>query len=151
MRVDAFVADSAAIVGGKLQVEGAGWNHLVVRQLPTVRPRIGLAMLLRLPTPEAGLRQHPIAIRLETPDGVPMVLGYETVDETSALDQVEGTFSVEPPVADSPLHEQIMPLALNFDELTIEHTGVYRFVIAIDGVDAKIVSFAVATVDQLDA
>ena len=151
VRVDAFVADSVAIVGGKLHVEGAGWNHLLVRRLPAVRSRIGLALLLRLPTAEAGTRQHPLAIRLEAPDGRPIVLGYESADESSALDRVEGTFSVEAPIPESPLHEQILPLALNFDELTLEQAGAYRFVIAIDGADAKIVSFAVATADLFDA
>jgi hypothetical protein len=126
--LDVLLADSVSAADGKLHAQGAGWNRVIAQQLPTVHGRIGLGMVLRVPAAQTGA-EHAIEVRLEDPDG-------------TALERISGTFRV-----DAPEHgaqdEEVLPVALNVDSVALEREGVYRFVIAIDGEDARAVPFAV--------
>jgi hypothetical protein len=126
--LDVLLADSVSAAEGKLHAQGAGWNRVIAQRLPTVHGRIGLGIVLRVPSDQTGT-EHAIEVRLEDPDG-------------TALQRIGGSFRV-----DAPEHgaqdEEVLPVALNVDSVALEREGTYRFVIAIDGEDARAVPFAV--------
>jgi hypothetical protein len=139
--LDAFLADSVSSEGGKLHAQGAGWNRIYAEVLPTVHGRIGLALLLRVPAERAG-EPHELDVRLEAPDGSLLPLGL--ADEDSGFDRIHGTFQLDPPPPGAPVQEEeVFPIALNLDGLPLATAGTYRFMVAIDGADARAIPFGV--------
>jgi hypothetical protein len=139
--VDAFLADSVSSDHGKLHAQGAGWNRIYAEALPTVHGRIGLALILRVPAERIG-EPHELEVRLEAPDGTLVPLAVTGDD---AFDRIHGTFELDPPPPGAPVQEEeVFPVALNLDGVRLERPGGYRFVVAIDGADARAVPFGVA-------
>ena len=50
IELDAFLADSVASVQGKLYALGAGWNRIAVAQFPARHDRVGIGLLVRIPS-----------------------------------------------------------------------------------------------------
>jgi hypothetical protein len=144
IELDAFLADSVSSDNGKLHAQGAGWNRIYAAELPTIHGRIGLALLLRIPA-ERTRAPHALEVRLEAPDGTLVPLGLAGDDPSSAFDRIQGSFELDPPPPGAPVQdEELFAVALNLDGLRLEEAGTYRFVIAIDGADARAVPFGVA-------
>jgi hypothetical protein len=129
IRATVLVADSVDATGGKLHLLGAGWNHILVAELPVAHGRLGIGILVEVPAEQAGV-EHEIAVRLEDPDG-------------QAASAIDGSFSVEPPPPGSPLGAHSLPIALNLDGVVFERSGAYRVVVTVNGVDSGEAVFAV--------
>jgi hypothetical protein len=138
--VDAFLADAVTAVAGKLYALGAGWNRIVVAGLPATHDRIGIGLLVHL-AGTSERRQHRFAIRLETPDGSPLVLGAGSAGPITAI---EGEFSAQG-------GDATIPVAMQLDRLPFQVAGRYAVVVSIDGEDRKTLGFHVLLQTQVQA
>ncbi len=139
MELDAFLADSVVNAEGKLYALGAGWSAVAVTALPARHPRIGIGMIFRVPYTETN-KVHRPEIRLEDGDGHEMAIGdappgSETPD--GKIYRVSTEFNVGRPAQLQPGDDQLVAMAVNIDGLVFERADSYRFVISIDGNDAK--------------
>jgi hypothetical protein len=144
--VQAFLAESVAVADGRMFVQGAGWAHLRVPQLPVHPGRLGIGVLLSVPLTRTDER-IPLAVRLEGPQGEPVALADLTADTLVAA-ELEGSLVADPAPADSPLDFQIVPLAFNLDGLRLESEGAHALIVEVDGVVAARVPFAVSIADE---
>jgi hypothetical protein len=140
VRVEAFLADSVSVDGGKLHTQGAGWNLLLAERIPTVHGRLGLALLMHVPAQDGA--EHRLEVRLEDPAGDEIPLVVAPPDAPPSDRRIGGSFTLDPS-PDSPLDEQLVASGINLDGIPFERTGRHRFVVAIDGADAAEVEFAV--------
>jgi hypothetical protein len=140
--VQAFLAESVAVAGGRLFVQGAGWAHLRVPQLPVYPGRLGIGVLLSVPVDRARER-IPLAVRLEAPGGEPVPLADLTSDALVAA-ELEGSLVADPAPPGSPLDFQVVPLAFNLDGLRLEAEGEHALIVEVDGAVATRVPFAVS-------
>ncbi len=138
MEIEAFLADSVTSAGGKLYVLGAGWNALNAGGFPARHDRIGIGVLIRVPTSQAG-RPHTLGLRLLGADGKDRSFG--TAPDGSEVRTLEAQFGVGPPGE----LEGTVAIALNVDGLVFETAGTYTFVLAVDGSDLKRLPFGVQT------
>ena len=140
--VQAFLAESVAVADGRLFVQGAGWVHLQVPQLPGHPGRVGIGVLLSVPLTRAD-EQIPLAVRIEGPHGEPVPLAdYQS--DTLVAAELEGSLVAEPAPPGSPLDFQVVPLAFNLDGLRLESEGEYALIVEVDDVVAARVPFAVS-------
>ena len=130
--VDAFLADAVTSVGGKLYALGAGWNRIVVRSLPATHDRIGVGLLVHL-TGAPERRQHRFAIRIETPEGTPAVLG---TGPDGPITAIEGGVTAEG-------EDATIPFAMQLDRLPFKTAGRYAVVVTIDGEPVTTLGFHV--------
>lgn len=140
-----MLCDSVVSAEGKLYVQGGGWNVLNAITLPTRHPRIGLAIIIRVPY-TATNQMHEFAVRLEDSDGGPLRLGEAPAgfeSEDGFIRSLGGQFNVGRPPNLQPGDEQIVPIAINLDGLLFETAGGYQVVIAIDGTDVKVIPLRV--------
>jgi hypothetical protein len=140
--VQAFLAESVAVADGRLFVQGAGWAHLRVPQLPVHPGRLGIGVLLSVPLSRTD-EQIPLGVRLEGPQGEPVALADLTTD-TLVTAELEGTLVAEPVPPGSPLGFQVVPLAFNLDGVRLEAEGEHAVIVEVDGVVAARVPFAVS-------
>jgi hypothetical protein len=147
VRVDALLADSV-VVGedGKLDATGAGWNLLFAERVPTVHPRLGLGLLLRVAAGD-GRASHELEVRLEDPAGAEIPLTLVPAGTDPGRRRLRASFAVDPPPPSVPLAEQVLAVGINVDAVPLERTGAYRFVVAVDGADAAVSDFAVVLRD----
>jgi hypothetical protein len=139
--VQAFLAESVAVADGRLFVQGAGWSHLHMEQLPGHPGRVGIGVLLSVPLSRTEER-IPLGVRLEGPHGDPVPLA-DTDSDLLVAAELEGSLVAEPAPADSPLDFQVVPLAFNLDGLRLETAGEYALIVEVDGEIAARVPFAV--------
>ena len=142
VRVDAFLADSVSVDGGKLHTQGAGWNLLLTEAIPTIHGRLALALLFHVPVNDGGA-SHALEIRLEDPAGEEIPLIVAPPDAPPSERRIGGSFTLDPPPVDSPLEEQLFASGINVDGIPFELAGRHRFVVNVDGADAAEVLFAV--------
>ena len=140
--VQAFLAESVAVAGGRLFVQGAGWANLRVPALPAHPGRIGAGVILRVPLDRAG-EEIPLVLRLEGPDGEPVGIASQPDADVLVAAEVEGTLVPEPGPDGSPLDHQLVPIAFNLDGLRLEAAGVHTLVVEVDGARATEVPFGV--------
>jgi hypothetical protein len=128
MEVDAFLADSVQATGGKLHALGIGWQVIQASAFPVRHDRIGLGLVVRTTSEEAGA--HTLSISLLDPNGAPRLFGDRPVfDVNFASPDGEGTAT----------------LALNLDGLVFETEGSHTIVLVIDGDEAVRLPFRVQT------
>jgi hypothetical protein len=99
MEVDAFLADSAESVQGKVYALGIGWNTVYVRELPSVHPRVSVGITIRVPY-TATNQMHTVVLHLEDEDGERIPLGQEPSEPDDPPKQVfelGGQFNVGRP------------------------------------------------------
>ncbi len=147
IEVDAFLADSVVMAEGKLYAQGAGWNTINVRALPVVHDRIGIGVLIRVPY-TATNQVHNFEIRLEDADGQRLPIGDNPAGE-GKIESIGGQFNVGRPPTIQPGDEQIVPTAMNVNGYRFERAGNFRFVVSVDGDDAKALPFKVFLISEL--
>lgn len=146
IEIDAFLADSAAAVEGKIYAQGAGWNIIHAATVPTRHDRVGIGFVVRVPYTSTN-QEHKFELRLEDADGARLPFG----DNPSGEGKIEAwgaQFNVGRPPTLKPGDEQVVPFALNIDGLLFEKAGNYRFVISIDGEDIKELPFRLMLIQQ---
>ena len=133
MQIEAFLADTVQAAGGKLSALGIGWTTISTGGLPARHDRIGVGVIVRLETGEAG--SHRLELRLLEPDGSERQLGRAPdgtdIGALNAPFDVQGT------------GERTATFALNLDGLIFEHEGLYTVAIGLDGLEAKRLVFRV--------
>lgn len=152
MEIEAFLADSVVTSEGKLFVQGGGWNAINTASLPTRHSRVGIALVVRIPY-TATNQPHRFEIRLEDEDGQERPLGNAPPESEGeapgTISRIGGEFNVGRPANLYPGEEQLLPFAINLDGLLFDRAGAYRFVIEIDGTEAKSLPFRVNQVPQI--
>jgi len=148
VHIDALIADAVSISRGKLDVVGAGWNHLFVPEVPTNHGRVGLGILVSVRGGPLH-RHHSVVVRLDDPTGQPVILGAANGGRESPSDRVEVSFRSRPPFPDSPLDEYVFPIAINLERVVFQHPGVHRFRIAHDGAEVASIPFVIAEASLL--
>ena len=140
MEIDAFLADAAEAVNGKIYALGIGWNILQTMHLPTVHPRIALGITIHVPY-TATNQNHKLAVRLEDEDGQAIPLGEQpsaSPDEPpQRVMELGGDFNVGRPPLLPPGDEQVITLALNVNGMKFERPGLFTWSFAIDGTEVK--------------
>lgn len=148
MQVEAMLADSVVSSEGKLYVQGGGWNVINTAKVPTRQPRIGIALIVRVPY-TATNQMHKFELYLQDADGDELPLA-DAPDAASdeKIRRLGGQFNVGRPPTLQPGDEQLIALAINLDGLTFDRADSYKFVIELDGSPEKELSFRVNQVLQ---
>jgi hypothetical protein len=121
MEATLLLCDHAEAVGGKLYINGGGWNVLL---RPGVPVNVSLAILIEVPWDEANT-QHRLRAYLLTEDGAPVGGPYgEPL-------QVDGEFEVGRPAGVKPGSTLNTPLAINFNALALDAGG-YEWRLEVD-------------------
>ena len=116
-----LLCDHAEAVGGKLYINGGGWNVLL---RPGVPVNVSLAILIEVPWDEAN-EQHRLRAYLLTEDGEPVMAPHgETLE-------VDGGFEVGRPPGVKPGSTLNTPLAINFNALALDAGG-YEWRLEVD-------------------
>jgi hypothetical protein len=139
IKVDGFLADSVARAEGKLYVQGAGWNQIRASLFPAVHDRIGIGLIFTV-QPEGQIGTHRFELRLEDSSGVEVPLG--TAPSGDRMFRLSGEFSTAPQTPGAGA-EQLVAVAINLNGMSFERPARYRFVISVDGADAKALAFEV--------
>lgn len=126
-----LLCDWAEDVGGKLYIQGAGWNRLAANAPAS----IAVAVLLEIPWDQAN-RPHDMRLQLVTEDGQPVMPDGET---PLVLD---GKAEVGRPPGTKPGSSLNAPFALKFAGIVLPPGG-YRFELAINGEPLTSRSFTV--------
>jgi hypothetical protein len=134
IKVDAFLADSAETVQGKIYAMGIGWNNLFSQTFPLIYPRMALAAIISIPY-TATNSNHKYRVYLEDADArrISLQPGGEQGEENPKMLDFGTDFNVGRPPLLPPGDPQVVPVSLVFDQLFIETPGMYSWVITIDG------------------
>lgn len=134
MRVDAFLADSAEVVNGKIYALGAGWNTIYVRQFPAAHRRLAVAATVHVPF-TATNSSHNFEVKLVTEDGVdyPIGLRADAEGKPQPVRGMGGPFTLGRPPHLVDGDEQIACFAFTIDGLRFNEAGQYSWVVSIDG------------------
>lgn len=134
MRVDAFLADSAEVVNGKIYALGAGWNTIYVRQFPAAHRRLAVAATVHVPF-TATNASHKFELKLVTEDGVdyPIGLRADAEGKPQPVRGMGGDFTLGRPAHLVDGDEQVASFAFTIDGLRFAEAGQYSWVISIDG------------------
>ena len=134
MRVEAFLADTAEVVNGKIYALGAGWNTIFVRQFPAQHRRLAVAATVHVPFNETNL-SHNLEVKLVTEDGEPYPIGVRQ-DEAGNQQPVRamgGEFTLGRPAHLADGFEQVACFAFTFDGLRFDKPRLLAWVVSIDG------------------
>lgn len=134
MTVDAFIADSAATSDGKIYALGVGWNAIYTSAFPAVHPHLAIVLTIHVPWTQTN-QPHTVRVHLETEDGGMVVLGRSQPTPDADLVDVTvigGEFSVGRPPAMPAGDEQVVPVSLDVNGLTLDRPGMYTWVVSID-------------------
>ena len=140
VRISAFLlADHAEAVGGKLFVNGAGWDTITVASLPTQHPHLSVAVIVHVPWNQID-EEHSLEVQLRDEDG------------QDVLPQTMGsTFSAGRTPHMRPGDETTVTLVFNMIGIPITRVGHFEFVCYIDGAAESYVGFRVIEQDQASA
>ncbi len=139
--VSLMLCDSAASAEGKLYIQGGGWDNLMAMSIPFHQPRLGLAIIIRVPYTETN-RVHTFQIELEDQDGKVLGLGPDPSDP-AAPRSIEGQFNLGRPPIIQPGDAQGIPVAINVDRQRFDAPGNYSFVMKMDEEEVGRLSFRV--------
>ena len=134
MRVDAFLADTAEVVNGKIYALGAGWNTIFVRQFPAQHRRLAIAATVHVPFNETNL-SHNLEVKLVTEDGETYPIGVRPDDEgkPQPVRAMGGDFTLGRPAHLADGFEQVACFAFTFDGLRFDKPRQLSWVVSIDG------------------
>lgn len=134
MRVDAFLADSAEVVQGKIYALGAGWNTIYVRQFPAAHRRLAVAATVHVPF-TATNSAHKFELKLVTEDGqeYPIGLRADSDGKAQPVRAMGGEFTLGRPAHLVDGDEQVACFAFTIDGLRFAEAGMFAWAISIDG------------------
>jgi Family of unknown function (DUF6941) len=142
--VNAVLCDSAVVAEGKLYVQGGGWNILGTQQFPFIQPRISLGAVVTVPYTMTN-QNHMLAIQLRNEDNESVAIGppVENDGEVQRPMQIGAQFNIGRPAILQAGDSQMLPFAVNLDQLPFESPGAYSFVFSIDGTEIQWLPFRV--------
>ncbi len=131
--IDAFLADSAETVQGKIYALGVGWNGVQISQFPARHARMSVGIVVEVPYTETN-RMHRIALCLEDEDNDRVKLGDGPQHDAAETDVYElgGQFSVGRPPLLPAGDSQVVPLTITIDGLIFHKPGMYHWVIRVN-------------------
>jgi hypothetical protein len=133
VEIDAFLADSAESVQGKLYAIGMGWNSIVAGGFPFAQSRIALGITVQVPYTETN-EVHVLTVHLEDEDGARKQLGTDFQGgEPTVITEVTTSFNVGRPPMLPAGDAQLISFAMNFDQLPFETPAMFNWVLSIDG------------------
>jgi hypothetical protein len=137
VRVDAFLADSAEVVGNKIYALGAGWNTVFVRSFPAVHRRLTVAAVVHVSFNDTNV-SHRFELRLETEDGKPYPVGMRVTEEgkPEAIQALGGEFTLGRPPMLVDGDEQVACFAFAVDGMRFTEPTKFAWVISIDGTES---------------
>ncbi|MGN6760650.1 MAG: DUF6941 family protein [Leifsonia sp.] len=149
MEVDAFLADSAESVQGKIYALGIGWNTLFANSFPMTHPRIAIGVTIHVPF-TATNQNHTISVYLEEEDGQRHQLGVQPspTGELEPAFELRTGFTLGRPPLLAQGDEQIVAMAMVIDQLQFTQPGMLAWVIEIDGEAMKRLPMRVAQPPQ---
>jgi hypothetical protein len=115
-----LTADHAAVVDGKLYVNGGCWNGLSFPEFPHALPPGTIVVVIEVPYGKYQL-DHTFELTLGDPDGGLLAT------------KVEGTFRVAPAPGMSDGDPTLLPMAIPLPNLVLPRPGDYSFVFTING------------------
>jgi hypothetical protein len=124
MKVNLLLADHADAVGGKLYINGGGWNVTGPQPAPSA-----IAMLIEVPWDQTNTK-HPVLLELLDADG--NAVEVESGDESEPV-KVESVLEVGRPPGVKPGTSLAVPLAVNFGPIPLEAGSQYVWRLTIDG------------------
>jgi hypothetical protein len=132
VEIDAFLADSAESVQGKLYAIGIGWNSIFSGGFPFAQSRIALGIIVQVPYTETN-EVHTLTVHLEDEDGGRKQLGVNLQpDGPAPVVQIQTSFNVGRPPMLPAGDAQMISFAMNFDQLPFEAPGMFNWVVSID-------------------
>ncbi|MEX0913848.1 MAG: hypothetical protein WDZ57_02735 [Demequina sp.] len=133
MRIDAFLADSAEVVQGKIYSLGAGWNTIYVRTFPAVHRRLAVAATVHVPF-TATNSSHRFELKLVTEDGEehPIGLRADSDGKPQPVRAMGGEFTLGRPPTLVDGDEQVACFAFTVDGMRFQEPGMFSWVISID-------------------
>lgn len=135
MEIDAFLADSAESVQGKLYAMGIGWNAILAGGFPFSQSRIALGIMVQVPYNETN-EHHSLSVHLEDEDGGRKQLGMSG-PEGAPIAEIRSSFTVGRPAGLAAGDAQMVSFAMNFDQLPFEIPAMYNWVVSIDDIAVK--------------
>lgn len=139
MQVDAFLADSAEAVQGKIYALGMGWNTIYAQSFPATHPRLAIGMIIHVPY-IATNQMHTVTVYLQHQDGGRVPIGVRPGPdraETEPIHELGGQFNVGRPPLLPAGDEQVVALAMTVDGLRFDKPDLYSWVVSIDGSPVK--------------
>ncbi|WP_062079004.1 DUF6941 family protein [Demequina globuliformis] len=149
MRIDAFLADSAEVVNGKIYSLGAGWNTIFVRQFPAAHRRLAVAATVHVPF-TATNASHQLELKLLTEDGKEYPIGMRADAEGKAqpVRGMGGEFTLGRPAHLVDGDEQVACFAFTIDGIRFVQPGMFSWVISVDGEELGRLPMRVQQVQQ---
>ncbi len=133
MRVDAFLADSAEVVQGKIYALGAGWNTIFMPRFPAAHRRLAVAATVHVPFTDTNVKHH-LQLTLVTEDGKDYPIGLRAGEDgkPQAIRAMGGDFTLGRPPQLVDGDEQVACLAFTIEGLRFAEPGMFNWVITID-------------------
>jgi hypothetical protein len=134
VRVDAFLADTAEVVQGKIYALGGGWNTIFVRQFPAIHRRLSVAATVHVPF-TATNASHQFELTLVTEDGkeYPIGLRADADGKPQPVRAMGGEFTLGRPPQLVDGDEQVACFAFAIEGLRFAEAGMFSWVVRIDG------------------
>jgi hypothetical protein len=140
MEIDAFLADTAETVEGKIYALGIGWNTIFTGGFPAVHPRVAIGVTIHVPYTETN-EPHRLEVRLEDADGGRIPLSMPQPGQLGQSDEqvmvLGAEFNVGRPPQLPDGDEQVVCVALTINSLLIQRPEMYNWVLEIDGAELK--------------
>jgi hypothetical protein len=145
IEADAFLADSAEAINGKLYAMGIGWNTIWAPAFPVTYPRLALGITIHVPF-TATNAPHRFTLHLEDPDGSRLILARMPLPDGSVDDvhEVGGEFNVGRPPLLPAGDEQVVSFAVTLDQITFPEPLLLHWVVTVDGEELKKLTMRVA-------
>jgi Family of unknown function (DUF6941) len=124
MKVNLLLADHADAVGGKLYINGGGWNVTGPQALP-----FAIAMLIEVPWDQTNTK-HRVLLELLDADGNEVEVAS---NENSEPVKIESLLEVGRPPGVKPGTPLAVPFAVNFAPIPLEPGAQYVWRLSIDG------------------
>ena len=124
MKVNLLLADHADAVGGKLYINGGGWNVTGPQPAP-----FAIAMLIEVPWDQTNTK-HRVLLELLDADGNEVEVAS---DDGSQPVKIESILEVGRPPGVKPGTPLAVPFAVNFGPIPLEAGTQYVWRLSIDG------------------
>jgi Family of unknown function (DUF6941) len=125
MKVNLLLADHADAVGGKLYINGGGWNVTGPQPMPSA-----IAMLIEVPWDQTNTK-HRVLLELLDADGNPVEV--ESAEGSSEPLKIESFLEVGRPPGVKPGTPLAAPFAVNFGPIPLVPGSQYVWQLSIDG------------------